>query len=80
MSARVNWVYIIPSNEKTHYMYSVVIAAALLFFVLKVEWIRIELPMITNTCAVFVILKDSLKKWVFECVEYIALMPAATGL
>ena len=62
MSARVNWVYIIPSNAKTLYTYSNVIAAASLFSVPKAEWIKIELPMIINMCAVSVILKDLLKK------------------
>jgi hypothetical protein len=73
MNARVNWVYIIPSNAKTLYTYSNVIAAASLFFVLKAEWIRIELPMIINTCVVSVILKDLLKKSVLKCVEFIKL-------
>jgi hypothetical protein len=77
MNARVNWVYIIPSNAKTLYTYSNVIAAASLFSVLKAEWIRIELPMIINMCAVFVILKDTLKKWVLKCVGSIKLTPAA---
>ena len=77
MSARANWVYIIPSNAKTLYTYSNVIAVALLFFVLKAEWIKIELPMIINMCVVFVILKDLLKKWVLKCVEFIKLTPAA---
>ena len=77
MNARVNWVYIIPSNAKTLYTYSNVIAAALLFFVPKVEWIRTELPMIINMCVVFVILKDLLKKSVLKCVEFIKLTPAA---
>lgn len=77
MSARANWVYIIPSNAKTLYMYFAVTVAALLFSVLKVEWIRTELPMIINMCAVSVILKDLLKKWVLKCVGSIKLMPAA---
>ena len=61
-------------------MYSVVTAAAPLFSVLKVEWIKTELLTITNTCAVFVIPKDLLKKWVLKCVKYIVLMPAAIAL
>jgi hypothetical protein len=73
MNARVNWVYIIPSKEKTPYTFSNATAAASLFFVLKAEWIRIELPMIINTCVVFVILKDLLKKWVLKCVGFIKL-------
>ena len=77
MSARVNWVYIIPSNAKTLYMYFAVTVAALLFSVLRVEWIRIELLMIINMCAVSVILKDLHKKWVLKCVGSIKLMPAA---
>lgn len=77
MSARVNWVYIIPSNAKTLYMYFAVIAAASLFSAPRAEWIRIELPMITNMCAVSVILKDLHKKWVLKCVGSIKLMPAA---
>ena len=77
MSARVNWVYIIPSKEKTHYMYFAATAAALLFSVPRAEWIRIELPMIINMCAVSVILKDLHKKWVLKCVGYTKLMPAA---
>ena len=77
MSARVNWVYIIPSNAKTLYMYFAVTVAALLFFVPKVEWIRTEPLMIINTCVVFVILKDLLKKSVLKCVGYTRLMPAA---
>ena len=77
MNARVNWVYIIPSNAKTLYTYSNVIAAASLFFVPKVEWIRTELPMIINMCAASVILKDLHKKWVLKCVGSIKLMPAA---
>ena len=80
MSARVNWVYIIPSNAKTLYMYFAVTVAALLFSVPRAEWINIELPMIINMCAVFVILKDTLKKWVLKCVEFIKLMPAAIDL
>ena len=77
MSARANWVYIIPSNARTLYMYFAVTVAALLFSVPRVEWINIELPMITNMCAVSVILKDTLKKWVLKCVGSIKLMPAA---
>ena len=80
MNARANWVCIIPSNAKTLYTYSNVIAVALLFFVPKAEWIRIEPPMIINTCAVSVILKDLLKKWVLKCVGSIKLMPAAINL
>jgi len=77
MSARANWVYIIPSNAKTLYMYFAVTVAALLFSVPRVEWINIELLMIINMFAVSVILKDTLKKWVLKCVEFIKLMPAA---
>ena len=77
MSARVNWVYIIPSNAKTLYMYFAVTVAALLFSVPRAEWISTEPPMIINMCAVFVILKDTLKKWVFKCVGSIKLTPAA---
>ena len=80
MSARANWVYIIPSNAKTLYMYFAVTVAALLFSVPRVEWIRIELPMIINMCAVSVILKDTLKKWVLKCVGSIKLTPAAINL
>ena len=80
MSARANWVCIIPSNAKTLYTYSNVIAAALLFSVLKAEWISTELPMIINMCAVSVILKDTLKKWVLKCVGSIKLTPAAIDL
>ena len=76
MSARVNWVYIIPSNAKTLYTYSNVIAVASLFSVPRAEWIRIELPMIINMCAVSVIPKDLHKKWVLKCVGSIKLMPA----
>ena len=77
MSARANWVYIIPSNAKTLYMYFAVTVAALLFSVPRVEWISIEPPMIINMCAVSVIQKDTLKKWVLKCVGSIKLMPAA---
>ena len=77
MSARANWVYIIPSNAKTLYMYFAVTVAALLFSVPRAEWISTEPPMIINMCAVFVILKDTLKKWVLKCVGSIKLMPAA---
>ena len=77
MNARVNWVYIIPSNAKTLYTYSNVIAAASLFSAPRAEWIKIEPPMIINMCAVSVILKDLLKKWVLKCVEYTRLTPAA---
>jgi len=80
MSARVNWVYIIPSNAKTLYTYSNVIAVALPFFVLKAEWIKTEPPMIINMCAVSVILKDLLKKSVLKCVGFIKLTPAAINL
>ena len=80
MSARANWVYIIPSKEKTLYTYSSATAAAPLFFVPKAKWIRIELPMIINMCAASVILKDLLKKWVLKCVEFIKLTPAAIDL
>ena len=80
MSARVNWVYIIPSNAKTLYTYSNVIAAASLFSAPRAEWISIEPPMITNMCAVSVILKDTLKKWVLKCVGSIKLTPAAINL
>jgi len=77
MSARANWVYIIPSNAKTLYMYFAVTVAASLFSVPRVKWISIELPMIINMCAVSVILKDLLKKSVLKCVGYTGLMPAA---
>ena len=77
MSARVNWVYIIPSNAKTLYTYSNVIAVASLFSVPRAEWIKTEPPMIINMCAVSVILKDLHKKWVLKCVGSIKLMPAA---
>jgi len=80
MSARANWVYIIPSNAKTLYMYFAVTVAVSLFSVPRVEWISIELPMIINMCAVSVILKDTLKKWVLKCVGSIKLMPAAINL
>ena len=80
MNARVNWVYIIPSKEKTLCMYSNVTAAEPLFSVPRAEWIRTGLPMITSMCAVSVIPKDSLKKWVLKCVEFIRPMPAATVL
>ena len=80
MSARVNWVYIIPSNAKTLYTYSNVIAAASLFSAPRVEWTRIELPMIINMCAVSVILKDLHKKWVLKCVGSTGLTPAAINL
>jgi len=61
-------------------MYSSATAAALLFSVLKAEWIRIELPMIINTCAVSVIPKDLLKKWVLKCVESTVPMLAVIDL
>ena len=77
MSARVNWVYIIPSNAKTLYMYFAVTVAASLFFVPRVKWISIEPLMIINMCVVSVILKDTLKKWVLKCVGSIKLTPAA---
>ena len=77
MSARVNWVYIIPSNAKTLYMYFAVTVAALLFSVPRVEWISIEPLIIINMCVVSVILKDTLKKWVLKCVGSIKLTPAA---
>jgi hypothetical protein len=77
MSARANWVCIIPSNAKTLYTYSNVIAAASLFSVPRAEWIKIEPPMITNMYAVSVILKDLLKKSVSKCVGSIKLTPAA---
>ncbi len=77
MSARANWACIIPSNAKTLYTYSNVIAVASLFFVLKAEWTCIEPLMIINTCVVSVILKDLLKKSVLKCVEFIKLTPAA---
>ena len=77
MSARANWVCIIPSNAKTLYMYFAVTVAASLSSVPRVEWISIELPMIINMCAVSVILKDTLKKWVLKCVGSIKLTPAA---
>ena len=80
MSARANWVYIIPSNAKTLYTYSNVIAAASLSSVPRVEWTSIELPMIINMCAVSVILKDTLKKSVLKCVGSIKLTPAAIDL
>ena len=62
MSARANWVCIIPSNAKTLYMYFAATVAALLFSVPRVGWINIEPPMIINMYAVSVILKDTLKK------------------
>ena len=77
MSARANWVCIIPSNAKTLYMYFAVTVAALLFSVPRVEWINIEPPMIINMCVVSVILKGTLKKWVLRCARSTALMPAA---
>jgi len=77
MSARANWVCIIPSNAKTLYMYFAVTVAASLFSVPRVEWTKIEPPMIINMCVVSVILKDTLKKWVLKCVGSIKLMPAA---
>jgi hypothetical protein len=77
MSARANWVYIIPSNARTLYTYFAVTVAALLFSVPRAEWINIEPPMIINMCAVFVILKDTLKKWVLKCVGSTKLTPAA---
>jgi len=80
MSARANWVYIIPSNAKTLYMYFAVTVAALLFSVPRVEWINIELLMIINMFAVSVILKDTLKKWVLKCVGSIKLTPVAINL
>ena len=80
MSARANWVCIIPSNAKTLYMYFAVTVAALPFFVPRVEWINIEPPMIINMCVVSVILKDTLKKWVLKCVRSTALTPVAIDL
>jgi len=80
MSARANWVYIIPSNARTLYTYFAVTVAASLFSVPRAEWISIELPMIINMCAVSVILKDTLKKWVLKCARYTALTPAAINL
>ncbi len=77
MSARANWVCIIPSNAKTLYMYFAVTVAASLSSAPRVEWTSIELPMIINMCAVSVILKDTLKKWVLKCVGSIKLTPAA---
>lgn len=77
MSARANWGYIIPSNAKTLYMYFAVTVAASLSSAPRVEWTSIEPPMIINMCVVFVILKDTLKKWVLKCVGSIKLMPAA---
>jgi len=77
MSARANWVYIIPSNAKTLYTYFAVTVAALLFYVPRVKWTNIEPPMIINMCVVSVILKDLHKKWVLKCVGSIKLMPAA---
>ena len=79
MSARVNWVYIIPSNAKTLYMYFAVTVAALLFSVPRAEWISTEPPMIINMCAVFVILKDTLKKWESRCASSTRQTPAAIG-
>jgi len=58
-------------------MYSNATAAVSHSYVLRVKWFRIELPMIINTCAVSVIPKDLLKKWVLKCVEFIRLMPVA---
>jgi hypothetical protein len=80
MSARANWECIIPSNAKTLYTYFAVIAAVSHSYVLRVKWSRIELPMIINMCAVSVIPKDTLKKWVLKCVEFIKLMPVAIDL
>ena len=80
MSARANWVYIIPSNAKTLYTYFAVTVAASLFSVPRAGWISIELPMIINMCAVSVIPKDTLKKWVLKCVGSIKLTPAAIDL
>jgi hypothetical protein len=77
MNARANWVYIIPSNARTLYMYFAVTVAALLFSAPRAEWINIEPPMIINMCAVSVILKDTLKKWVLKCVGSTKLTPAA---
>jgi len=77
MSARANWVCIIPSNAKTLYMYFAVIVAASLFSVPRAEWINIEPPIIINMCVVSVILKDTLKKWVLKCVGSTTLTPAA---
>ena len=80
MSARANWVCIIPSNARTLYMYFAVTAAASLFSVPRAEWTNIEPPMIINTCAVSVILKDTLKKWVLKCVGFIRLTLVAIDL
>ena len=80
MSARANWVYIIPSNAKTLYTYFAVTVAASLFSAPRAEWIRIEPPMIINMCAVSVILKDTLKKWVLKCVEFTRLTLVAIDL
>ena len=77
MSARANWVYIIPSNAKTLYTYFAVTVAALLFYVPRVKWTNIEPTMIINMCVVSVILKDLHKKLVLKCVGSIKLMPAA---
>ena len=80
MNARANWVYIIPSNAKTLYMYFAATVAASLFSVPRVKWIKIEPLMIINMCAVSVILKDTLKKWVLKCVGFTRLTPAAIDL
>ena len=80
MSARANWVYIIPSNARTLYMYFAVTVAASLFYVPRVEWISIEPPMIINMCVVSVILKGTLKKWVLKCVGSTTLTPVAINL
>ena len=80
MSARANWVCIIPSNAKILYTYFAVTVAALLFSVPRAKCINIELPMIINMCVVFVILKDLHKKWVLKCVGSIKLTPAAIDL
>ena len=58
-------------------MYFAVTVAVSLFSVPRAEWINIEPPMIINMCAVSVILKDTLKKWVLKCVEFTRLTPAA---
>ena len=80
MNARVNWGCIIHSNAKTLYTYFAVIAAVLHSYVLRVKWIKIELPMIISMYAASVTLKDTLKKWVLKCVRSTRPMPAVTNL
>ena len=79
MSARANWVYIIPSNAKTLYMYFAVTVVASLFSVPRVEWINIEPPMIINMCAVSVTQRDMLKRLGSKCAVSTGRTPAATS-